>query len=145
MGIVTTGVHNAGAAAVKISAVDFGDGQCIHVGAQANGRPSVAADVADDAGLGDFGIGGDAQVGQRGVDQAGGAMFGEGEFGVAMNFAPPGAHPFVDGLGACQQFLTGDQLGGHKNNSAFRLMIISDKTCSQPVRDWRLERQSRTG
>ncbi len=108
VGIVTTGVHETGVAAVKVRAVDFGDGQGVHVGAQGHHRPVPAADVADDAGFGDFGLRVDAQVDQGGVDQPGRAGLGEAQFREAVDLPPPAPDLLVDGLGSVQQVGVGD-------------------------------------
>ncbi len=78
MRIVTTSVHNAGTRAIELSAIDLGNGQGVHVGAQPHGWPGPATDMADHARLGDFGLAVNAQVDQRGVDQTGGALLGKG-------------------------------------------------------------------
>jgi hypothetical protein len=98
--VVAAGVHDARPRAVELGAVDLLDRQRVHVGAQADHRAVAPADVADDASLGDFGLGGNAQVDQRGVDQTGGALLGEGQFRVAVNLAAPAADLFVDRFGS---------------------------------------------
>ncbi len=63
--------------------------------------------MADDTGLGHFGFGGNAQIGQGRIDQAGRTMFCKGEFGVTVNFAPPGAHTLMDRFGPKRVTLVG--------------------------------------
>jgi len=89
----------------------FLDGQGVHVGAQADGRPVAALDASNDAGLGDFGFGLDAQADQFGVDQPRGAMLGKAQLRVAMDFPPPGLDFGLDGFGARVEFGAADGIG----------------------------------
>ena len=102
--IMPAGVHNTGPLTVETAAVLFLDRQGVHIGAQPHQRPVVAADMADDTGLGHLRLRLDPQVQHRFVDKAGGAMFGEGQLRVLVNCAAPRADPGQDGFGARIQF-----------------------------------------
>ena len=109
--IVAARVHDARARAVELGAVHFLDGQRVHVGAQPHDRAVPAFDVADHAGLGHLGLGGHAQVDERGVDQRRGTVLVKGQLGVAVNRAPPSADLLLDGLSTLEDLLTGNGLG----------------------------------
>jgi len=85
MPVVATGMHPAGMGRAMAEFVEFLQGQGIHVGAQAHGGGSFAAQAGDDAGAADSG--GDLQPPGTELlgDQGGGAGLGVGEFRMGMD------------------------------------------------------------
>ncbi len=67
--IVAAGVHDPRPRASIVLGADFLDGQRVHIGAQGHQRPIPAANVAEDARLGDFRLGADAGIHQHGIDE----------------------------------------------------------------------------
>jgi len=100
MAIVTAGVHFTVVDRAILELVLFLYLERIHVGAQAeHALTATFAEHADDAGITDTGMHLEPEFIEQFGDACGGALFFEGEFGVAVDIMPPCLHAGLQGRG----------------------------------------------
>ncbi len=139
--VVAAGMHQAGLRAGERQAGLLLDRQRVHVGADRQHRARAAAlDQADDAGLADAGLVGDAETGQFARDHAGGADLLEAELGVGVDIAADLDQPGFDALGGVADRggrIVGEALGhdGAAFLNATRIMLGRARG-SKTVRSW---------
>ena len=86
--VMAAGVHLAVFGRAVGEIVHLVDRQRVHIGAQPDRRRRIAApDRADDPGPGEPAMHLAAELGELGRDQVGGALLGEGEFGMGVDVA----------------------------------------------------------
>ena len=98
--VVAAGVHHAVVGGLERHVHCFLDGQRVHVGADADGRPVAGADLRDHAGATDAGLHvGVADLGQRIGHELRGAHLLEAQFRVFVDVAAQAHHLVLQGFG----------------------------------------------
>ena len=99
MAVMAAGVHLAGDGRGMLGPGQLFDRQRVHIGAQADGRPSpLPVDDGNNAGLGDAGM--DfvhANLAQPVDDEGGGVVAVKGQLGMLVQMTPPALHFFSIG------------------------------------------------